>query len=339
MKSREVETVRTIGLDISKTVFQLHGVDAEGQVVLKRQLRRVEVVRFFADLPMCLVGIEACAGAHARARDLMELGHEVRLKPPACVKPYVPRQKTDAADAAAICEAVTRPSMRFVPVKTEAHQAVLLQHRTRDLLVLQITQVVNAIRAHLAEFGVVAPVGVQNVARFLETAAQSVPGHAMEAIDMLARQFTETRARVDEMTRRIEQAQKTDATARRLTSIPGVGALTASAITATTPDVTQFRTARDYAAWMGLTPRQHSSGGRERIGGISKLGDRYLRKLLYLGALARIRMRRRRREGDDWIWRLLERKPAKVAVIAIANKMARTIWALLKTGQSYRAAG
>lgn len=338
MKSRKVETVRTIGLDISKNVFQLHGVDAEGQVVLKRQLRRAEVVRFFAELPPCLVGIEACAGAHAWARELTRQGHDVRLMPPSYVKPYVRRQKTDAADAAAICEAVTRPSMRFVPVKSEAHQAILLQHRTRDLLVRQMTQIVNAIRAHLAEFGVVAPLGVQHVDRLLETAAHSVPDHAMEAINVLAGQFNETRARVDEITRRIEQAQKEDATARRLTSIPGVGAITASAITATTPDVTQFRTARDYAAWMGLTPRQHSSGGRERIGGISKMGDRYLRKLLYLGALARIRLRRQRGEGDDWIWRLLERKPAKVAAIAIANKMARTIWALLKTGQSYRAA-
>lgn len=201
MKSREVETVRTIGLDISKNVFQVHGVDAEGQVVLKRQLRWAEVVRFFAELPMSLVGIEACAGAHAWARELIELGHDVRLMPPSYVKPYVRRQKTDAADAAAICEAVTRPSMRFVPVKSEAHQALLLQHRTRDLLVRQMTQTVNAIRAHLAEFGVVAPLGVQNIDQLLETAAQSVPDHAMEAIDVLARQFSETRARVDEITR------------------------------------------------------------------------------------------------------------------------------------------
>ena len=228
--------------------------------------------------------------------------------------------------------------MRFVPVKSEAHQALLLQHRTRDLLVRQMTQIVNAICAHLAEFGVVAPLGVQHVDRLLETAAQSVPDHVLDAIKVLAGQFNETRTRVDEITRRIEQALKEDATARRLTSIPGVGTLTASAITATTPDATHFRTARDDAAWMGLTPRQHSSGGRERIGGISKMGDRSLRKLLYLGALARIRLRRRRGEGDDGIWRLLERKPAKVAAIAIANKMARTIWALLKTGQSYRAA-
>jgi transposase len=338
MKCRKVETVRTIGLDISKNVFQLHCVDAGGNVMLKRQLRRAEVVRFFAELPMCLVGIEACAGAHACARELIELGHDIRLMPPSYVKPYVRRKKTDAADAAAICEAVTRPSMRFVPVKSEAHQAVLLQHRTRDLLVRQMTQTVNAIRAHLAEFGVVAPLRVQNVDQLLETAAQSVPHHAMEAIDVLARQFSETRARVDEITRRIEQAQKEDPTARRLTSIPGVGAITASAITATTPNVKQFRTARDCAAWMGLTPRQHSSGGCEQMGGISKMGDRYLRKLLYLGALARIRLRRRRGEGDDWIWRLHERKPAKVAAIAIANKMARTIWALLRTGQSYWAA-
>ena len=339
MKSRKVETVRTIGLDISRNLFQLHGVDVEGQVVLKRQLRRAEVVRVFAELPPCLVGIEACAGAHAWARELTRQGRDVRLMPPSHVKPHVRRQKTDAA---AICEAVTRPSMRFVPVKSEAHQAVLLQHRTRDLLARQMTQIVNAIRAHLAEFGVVAPLGVQHVDRLLETAAQSVPDHAMEAIKVRAGQFTETRARVDEITQRIEQAQKEDATARRLTPIPGVGAITASAITATTPDVTQFRTARDDAAWMGLTPRQHSSGGRERIGGISKMGDRYLRKLLYLGALARIRLRRQRGEGegegDDWIWRLLERKPAKVAAMAIANKMARTIRALLKTGQSYRAA-
>ncbi|WP_428541275.1 IS110 family transposase [Profundibacter sp.] len=253
------------------------------------------------------------------------------------VKPYIKRQKTDAADAEAICEAVTRPTMRFVPAKTEEHQAILMQHRTRDILVRQVTQIVNAIRSHLAEFGIVAPVGVQNVDRLLEAAAE-LPEQAGVAFDLLSRQFHETRDRVAEITRQIEISQRQDPTARRLTTIPGVGVLTSSAITATTPDVSQFRSARDYAAWIGLTPKQNSSGGRERMGGISKMGDRYIRRLLYLGALARIRTRRRRGEGDDWIWQLLKRKPVKVVAIAIANKMARTIWALLKSGQSYRPA-
>lgn len=257
--------------------------------------------------------------------------------PPSYVKPYIKRQKTDAADAEAICEAVTRPTMRFVPVKTEEHQATLLQHRTRDILLRQMTQIVNAIRSHLAEFGIVAPVGVQNVDRLLETIAE-LPAQAGIAFDLLSRQFHETRDRAAEITRQIENSQQQDPTARRLTTIPGVGVLASSAITATTPDVSQFRCARDYAAWIGLTPKQSSSGGRERMGGISKMGDRYIRRLLYLGALARIRTRRRRGEGDDWIWQLLERKPVKVVAIAIANKMARTIRALLKSGESYQPA-
>lgn len=329
--------ITTIGVDLAKNVFQVHGVRADGSVTVRRQLRRSQVMAFFEVLPPCLIGMEACAGAHHWSRELIRLGHDVRLMPPAYVKPYVKRGKTDAADAAAICEAVTRPSMRFVPVKTEEQQATLLRHRTRDFLVRQTTQIVNAIRAHLAEFGIVVAKGIHNVDRLLEAAA-SVPQAARAPIDLLARQLRETREKVETLTDEIRAAQKEDAVAKRLATIPGVGVLTASVVAATTPDVSNFRTSRDYAAWLGLTPKPHSSGGRERMGRISKMGNRYIRRLLYLGAMSRISARLKRAPNEDWLWKMLERKPTKLAAIALANRMARTIWALLRTGESYRAA-
>lgn len=331
-----MEQVSIIGLDLAKNVFQIHGVTAAGRPVIRRQLRRSQVLDFFARLPSCLVGIEACAGAHFWARELGALGHEVRLMPPSYVKPYVKRGKTDAADAEAICEAVTRPTMRFVPVKSAESQATLLLHRTRDFLVRQQTQAVNAIRAHLGEFGIVVAKGIHNVDRLL-AAAERVPEAARPAIEMLARQLRETRAKIAELTAEIEAAQRQDEAARRLATIPGVGVLTSSVIAASSPDVANFRTARDFAAWLGLTPRPNSSGGKERLGRISKAGNRYIRRLLYLGAMAQISARRKGRPGEDRLWRLLERKPIKLVAIALANRMARVIWALLKTGESYRA--
>lgn len=331
-----MEQPTTIGIDLAKNVFQLHGVDGAGAAVLKRKLRRGHVLEFFERLEPCLVGMEACAGAHFWARQLTALGHEVRIMPPSYVKPYVKRGKTDQADAEAICEAVTRPTMRFVPVKSAQRQAALLDHKTRDFLVRQRTQLVNTIRAHLSEFGIVVAKGIHNVDRLLE-AAKDLPAAARPAVDMLADQLRETQERIDEATSRIEVAQKTDPLARRLATIPGVGTVTASAIAATTPEVDNFRSARDYAAWLGLTPQPHSSGGKERLGRMSKAGNRYLRRLLYLGAMAQISARRCGRPGDDWLWRILERKPVKIVAIALANRMARILWALIRSGESYRA--
>ena len=326
----------TIGIDLAKHLFQLHGVDAAGAAVVKRKLRRSQVLAFFERLEPCLVGMEACAGAHFWARELQALGHDVRIMPPSYVKPYVKRGKTDAADAEAICEAVTRPTMRFVPVKSAERQAALLDHKTRDFLVRQRTQLVNTVRAHLSEFGIVVAKGIHNVDRLLEASAE-LPDAARPAIDLLADQLRETQEKIDAVTARIEAAQKTDPLARRLATIPGLGVITASAIAATTPEVDNFRTARDYAAWLGLTPQPHSSGGKERLGRISKAGNRYLRRLLYLGAMAQISARRCRRPGADWLWRMLEKKPVKVVAVALANRMARVVWALIRSGESYRA--
>ena len=312
-----MDEITTIGIDLAKNVFQFHGVDAEGKVILRRQLRRSQVLEFCANLPTCLIGMEACAGAHYWARELIALGHDVRLMPPSYVKPYVKRGKTDAADAEAICEAVTRPSMRFVPIKTEEQQAVLMAHRTRDFLVRQLTQIGNSIRAHLGEFGFVAPKGAHNVEVLLDAVEKegALPAAALAPLKLLSTQFRETRERVDQITRTIETAQKTDAVAKRLASIPGVGTLTSSVVAATAPDVSNFRSARDFAAWLGLTPKPHSSGGKERLGRISKMGNRYIRRLLYLGAMAQIAARRKRDPGQDWLWAMLQRKPVKLVAI------------------------
>jgi transposase len=331
----------TIGLDLAKSVFQVHGVDAEGRAVVRRQLRRAQVLAFFEHLSPCLVGMEACSGAHHWARELGALGHEVRLMPPAYVKPYVKRGKTDAADAEAICEAVTRPTMRFVPVKSAERQAALLDHKARDFLVRQRTQTVNAVRAHLSEFGIVVAKGIHNLDRLLE-AARDVPEAARPALDLLAGQLRDLEERIAGAMMRIAAAQKADPLARRLATIPGLGPIASSAFAATTPDVAAFCTARDYAAWLGLTPRAHSSGGKERLGRISKAGNRYLRRLLYLGAMARISARRGRRvlaadQASDWLDRMLAKKPVKVVAIALAARMARTVWALIARGGSYRA--
>lgn len=326
----------TIGLDLAKSVFQVHGVSAKGTAVLRRQLRRGQVLAFFARLEPCLIGMEACSGAHHWARELATLGHEVRLMPAAYVKPYVKRGKTDRADAEAICEAVTRPTMRFVPMKTADAQAALLDHKARDFLIRQQTQTVNTIRAHLAEFGIVVAKGIHNVDRLLEAAGQA-PEAARPALDLLADQFRGLRNRIETVTKRIEAAQKTDPLARRLATIPGLGPIASSAFAVTTPEVATFRSARDYSAWLGLTPKPHSSGGKERLGRISKAGNTYLRRLLYLGAMAQIAARRRGRPGDDWLWDMLQRKPVKVVAIALANRMARVVWALIRTGESYRA--
>ena len=328
--------VRTVGIDLAKSVVQVHGVDAAGKAVVRRQLRRSQFLAFFEGRPRCLIGMEACSGAHHWGRQLQEMGHEVRLMPPSYVKPYVKRGKTDAADAEAVCEAVTRPSMRFVPVKSEADSAALVLHRVRDFLVGQATQIGNAIRAHMAEFGIVGPKGSKRVAD-LKSELSALPEVARLPLQTLFDQFAETRSRIDRLTDEIEEVHRQNEVSRRLASIPGVGVLTATVIAATTPDVGNFSSARNYAAWLGLTPKQHSTGGKPRSGGISKMGNRYIRRLLYLGAMAQIMVRRRSRQpGTDWLSRKLATKETKVAAIALANRMARTIFALLRDGTSYR---
>ena len=326
----------TVGVDLAKNVIQVHGVDQGGKTVVRRQLRRSQFLAFFEGCPAGLIGMEACSGAHHWGRQLQEMGHEVRLMPPSYVKPYVKRNKTDAADAEAICEAVTRPSMRFVPVKSEADSAALVLHRARDFLVGQVTQTGNAIRAHMAEFGIVTARGAKRVAS-LAGELDCLPEAARMPLQALFDQLAETQARIDRLTNEIKEVHRQNKVSRRLASIPGVGVLTATAIAATTPDVSNFSSARDYAAWLGLTPKQHSTGGKPRSGGISKMGNRYIRRLLYLGAMAQIMVRRRNRHpGEDWLSRKLATKETRVVAIALANRMARTIYALLRDGTSYR---
>lgn len=334
-----MKEITTVGLDLAKNLFQVHAVDENGAVLVRRQVRRAQVLLFFSRLHPCLIGIEACAGARHWARELAKLGHDVRLIPPSHVKPFVKRGKTDAADAEAICEAVIRPNMRFVPLETEKQQAVLMQHRARDFLVRQLTQLANAIRAHLGEFGIVVPKGVHNMGRLIaEAETADLPPEARMPLDLLAGQFRDTKQRIDVMTAQIKADAEVDETARRLQTMPGIGPITASVLAATLPNVSSFRSARDLPAWLGLTPKPHSSGGKERLGSISKMGNRYIRRLLYPGAMDVISARRLSEPSTDWLGRLVATKPLKVAAIALANRMARAIWAMLKTGEAWRPA-
>ena len=334
--------ITTIGLDLAKSVFQVHGVDAAGQVTVRKKLRRAEMLRFFEGLAPCLVGMEACATAHHWARQLSALGHEVRLMPPSYVKAYVRRQKNDAADAEAICEAVTRPSMRFVPIKSTERQGVLVLHRTRELLVRQRTMLVNAIRGHCAEFGIIAPQGVRRAPELIDEVRQAdaslLPDLARSALLRLADQLDHLAAEIHALDRRILAWHRQDQASQRLATIPGVGIITATALSATVVDPSAFRSGREFAAFLGLVPRQNSSGGKDRLGRISKKGDGYLRKLLVVGATSVIR---RSRTGTSaaapWIRSLLERRPARVVTVAMANKTARIAWAVLTRGEVYRA--
>ena len=331
--------ITTIGLDLAKHVFQAHGVDEAGNVVVKRRLRRAQVVTYFASLPPCLIGIEACATAHFWARELRALGHEVRLMPPQYVKAYVKRGKNDAADAAAICEAVTRPSMRIVPVKTEEQQAALMLHRARELLVRQRTQLINAVRGHLAEFGLVAAPGPWHVPRLLASMREDrrVPELARQVIELLAAQLDEVAKRIVAVDARIAAWHKANPISRRLATIPGIGPLIATAIAATVPDPDVFRSGREFAAWLGLVPRQTSTGGKPRLGRISRLGDKYIRQLLIVGAQT-VLLRSKAARSNAWIQSLLTRRPRLVVAVALANKSARVVWAVMAKGQSYRQA-
>jgi transposase len=336
-----MEEVITIGIDLAKNVFQLHGVDGDGEVVIRRQLRRARVLPFFEKQPRCLVGMEACATAHHWAREIGRLGHEVRLMPPCYVKPYVKRNKSDAADAEAISEAVTRPTMRFVAVKAEEQQAVLMLHRARELLVRQRTMLVNAIRAHMAEFGIVAPQGIQRVKALFAVIADEdddrLPAQARACLQGLVRQFSSLHEEITLLEKRIHAWHRASEASRRLATIPGIGPITASALAASISDPHLFRNGRELAAWIGLVPRQSSTGGRERLGHISKQGDQYLRWLLVAGAMSVIRQARHKDPIlIPWLAHMLATKPAKLVAVAQANKTARIAWALLRHGGTYQ---
>ena len=333
--------VTTVGLDLAKRVFQVHGVDAADQVVVRRKLQRAQVANFFAGLAPCLVGIEACATAHHWARLIAASGHQVRLIPPSYVKPYVRRGKTDAADAEAICEAVGRPSMRFVPVKSTDQQAVLLHHRARDLLVRQRTMLINALRGHLGEFGIIAPVGRHRVIDLigaLHAASDAdVPALAREALQSLIAALRALEVRIEAIEGVIMREHKSNAVSRRLATIPGIGPITASAIVATIVDPSAFKSGRELAAWIGLVPREHSSGGKQKLGRVSKQGDRYLRRLLTIGATAVMRRLSGKTDGlSAWVRDLLSRRPFRLVSSALANKMARIAWAIMTRPAPYK---
>ncbi|WP_060978650.1 MULTISPECIES: IS110 family transposase [Pseudomonadota] len=319
--------ITTIGLDIAKTVFQLHGVDSEGRVVLRRKVRRDQLLGLLGGLEPCLIGIEACATAHHWARQLTALGHEVRLMPPTYVKAYVKRNKNDAADAEAICEAVARPTMRFVPVKSADAQSVLMLHRARHLLVRQRTAQVSAMRAHLAEYGIIAPKGrahVRELVEALDSDDTTIPDLARQTLQLIAGMIEELSAQIRRIETELMAWHRATPASQRLETIPGIGFITATALAATVGDARVFRSGRQFAAWLGLVPKQNSSGGKERLGGISKMGDRYLRHLLVVGATAVIRFARRKPTAlTGWVNRLLDKKPARLVSVALANKLAR----------------
>lgn len=335
-----MSSISVIGLDIAKSVFQIHGIDENGAVVVRRQLRRGQMLSYFAGLSPCLIGLEACATGHHWGRELRALGHDVRLIPPQYVKPYVKRNKTDAADAEAICEAVTRPSMHFVGIKSVDQQAVMALHRVRDLLVRQRTMAINALRGHMAEFGVVEAQGIAGAKRLVAVLADEtddrIPPLARRVLAELVGQLRGVMARIDTLEREMKAWHKASDVSQRLAAIPGVGPVTATALAATVPDASVFSSGRQFAAWLGLTPRQYSTGGKPRLGGISKRGDGYLRRLLMTGATAALR-RSKQTRARPWVQELLRRRPAKVVAVALANKTARTAWALMKTGEAYRA--
>jgi transposase len=331
--------ITTIGLDLAKHVFQVHGVDANGTIVLRKRLRRAQVLAFFSRLPRCLIGLEACTTAHYWARELRALGHEVRLMPAQYVKAYVKRNKNDAADAEAICEAVMRPTMRFVPVKTAEQQAAVLLHRGRERLVRQRTGLVNALRGHLAEFGVIAPRGLRHVAELIAIVRDEsdlrLPHLARQVLAVLAAQIEQIEAAVAAIEKQLMACHKSNAVSQRLATIPGIGPIIATAIAATVAEPSGFRSGREFAAWLGLVPRQNSTGGKSRLGGISKRGNQYLRRLLINGASANL-LRSKATNADPWVIGMRRRRPSLVVAVALANKTARIAWAVMHREQDYR---
>jgi len=338
-----MEQITTIGLDLAKQVFQVHAADADGVPIFTRKLRRSEVLRFFEKTPACLVGMEACGSAHYWAREITALGHDVRLIPPVYVRPFVKRGKTDAADAEAISEAVTRKTMRFVPAKSTEQQAAAVVLKTRALLVNQRTQVINALRAHLSEFGIIAAAGTTKVAGLISIVRDNtdlrLPKAARIALMEVASQVDALKTQIEKLEQAIVASVRRDDDARRLVTIPGVGAIIAASVRALVPDPGGFKSGRHFAAWLGLTPKPHSSGGKERLGRISKMGNPALRSLLVVGATAVLRHARGNPNASRWIAALLARRPYKIVAVALANKMARIIWALLVKGGTYQDKG
>jgi transposase len=333
--------VTTIGLDLAKNVFQVHGADGSGHAVIRKKLRRDQVLAYFNQVPPCVVAMEACGGAHFWGREIGKLGHEVRLIPPAYVKPFVKRQKNDAADAEAICEAAQRPTMRFVPVKSEATQGAAMVFRVRELLVRQRTQAINALRGHLAEFGAVVPQGAANAARLValvEDRSSGLPDDARGTLDVLVGTLAQLDAQIGKLDAEIARRAKENDVARRLMTVPGIGPLIGTVIAVLAPPPETFRRGRDFAAWLGLVPRQHSTGGKQRLGATTKMGERSLRRLLIIGANSVVIKRHVHKEAQPgtWLGGLLSRKPPMLVRVALANKMARIVWALMARGGVYR---
>jgi transposase len=339
-EEKSTKAIKVIGLDLAKNVFQLHGVDAEEKVVWQKQVRRADMHAVFAKLPACLIGMEACATAHYWARELTALGHQVKLIPPSYVKPYVRRGKNDAVDAAAICEATTRPSMRFVAVKTSAQQATLVLHKVRDLLVRERTRLGNALRGHLAEFGFVYKegcAGLSDARAALKDEQKGLPEEARAALQMLVVQLDSATMQIAALEKKIAAAHKASEQSQRVATIPGIGTLTASLITATIGDATHFKSGRELAAWLGLTPKEHSSGGKTVLGKISKQGNKQIRSLLVLGATGLLRKSYRdKAPSAAWFANIIASKPPRVASVALANKMARMVWAVVAKNTVYQ---
>jgi transposase len=332
--------VSIIGIDVAKRVFQLHGAAADGSVVFRKKLARAQLLPFLASQPACIVAMEACGTAHHWGREAEKLGHEVRLMAPMYVKPYVKRQKNDAADAEAIVEAATRPTMRFVALRSEASQAGAMVFRTRDLLVRQRTQTINALRGNLAEFGLVAAQGPAQL-KTLQGAVENPEAALPEAVRALAKLYLEQiaglSAKIAQLEKKLRAAAAEDATARRLQTMPGVGPVTAMAVAVFAPPMEHFRNGRDFAAWLGLVPQQHSTGGKERLGKVSKMGQRDIRRLLITGAMAVVRWAARKGAPEgSWLARMLAKKDRLLVAIALANRMARRLWAMLTKGEDYR---
>lgn len=329
--------ITTIGLDLGKNVFQAHGADAFGQAVLRKKLRRDRVLAFFSQLEPCVVAMEACGGAHFWGREIGTLGHEVRLIPPAYVKPFVKRQKNDAADAEAICEATQRPSMRFVPVKSVETQGAAMVFRVRELLIRQRTQAINALHGHLGEFGQIVPQGAANAARLIaivEDPDSGLPADAITTLTVLVAALTHLETEIKKLDVEIARRARENEVAQRLMTVPGIGPLIATAIAVLAPPPETFRRARDFAAWLGLTPRQHSTGGKQRLGATTKMGERSLRRLLIIGANSVIIKRHAHPAAGPgtWLARMLSRKPPMLVRVALANRMARIVWALMVRG-------
>ena len=340
LREASVNNVSTIGMDIAKQVFQIHGADAAGNPILRKKISRGQVLKFFASQPACLVAMETCGGSHYWAREISKLGHAVKLIAPKYVKPFVKRQKNDAADAEAICEAAQRPTMRFVAFKSETAQASVLVFRTRDLLVRQRTQLINALRGHLTEYGVVAARGASHVEKLIELMHKcaSLPEDVRSLLSVLIETMRELDEKIAGLDRQIGRRVKSDADAKRLMTIPGVGPIIATAIAALAPPAETFKRGRDFAAWVGLTPLQESSGGKEKLGATSRMGERTLRRLLIIGASAVVRQAAAHgAPPHSWLARMLARKPRMLVTVALANKMARIAWALMRKGEVYRA--